>query len=50
MNYIDDVSVTLRRMLVFIPTLSAEERTRIYNHLQASKPSVEDIARALEAE
>ena len=50
MNYIDDVSVTLRRMLVFIPTLSAEERTRIYNHLRASKPNVEDIAKALEAE
>lgn len=50
MNYIDDVSVTLRRVLAFVPTLSAEERARVYEHLQHSKPSVQDIAAALEAE
>ena len=50
MNYIDDVAVTLRRMLAFIPTLSAEERTRVNEHLQNSKPSVEDVAKALTAE
>jgi hypothetical protein len=50
MNYIDDVSVTLRRMLVFIPTLTAEERARVFDHLRASKPSVDDITKALEAE
>lgn len=49
MNYIDDVSVTLRRMLAFIPTLSAEERARVHEHLRQSKPSVEDIVGALEA-
>lgn len=50
MNYIDDVSVTLRRMLAFIPTLNAEERARVYEHLRQSKPSVEDIVAALEAD
>lgn len=50
MNYIDDVSVTLRRVLAFVPTLSAEERARVYNHLRASKPSLNDVAQALEAE
>jgi hypothetical protein len=50
MNYIDDVSVTLRRVLAFIPTLSPEERTRVYNHLRAAKPSLDDVAQALEAE
>ncbi len=50
MNYIDDVSVTLRRVLAFVPTLSPEERVRVYNHLRASKPSVDDVAKALEAE
>ncbi len=50
MNYIDDVSVTLRRMLAFIPTLSAEERARVHEHLRHSKPSVEDVASALESE
>ena len=50
MNYIDDVSVTLRRMLAFIPTLSPEERARIHEHLRQSKPSVEDVVNALDAE
>jgi len=50
MNYIDDVSVTLRRMLVFVPTLTVEERARVYDHLRASKPSVDDVINALEAE
>ena len=50
MNYIDDVSVTLRRMLAYIPTLSTEERARVYEHLRHAKPSVKDVAEALEAE
>ena len=50
MNYIDDVSVTLRRMLAYIPTLTPEERSRVYEHLRHSKPSVDDITKALESE
>jgi hypothetical protein len=50
MNYIDDVSVTLRRVLAFIPTLSAEERARVSEHLRASKPNANDVEKALEAE
>jgi hypothetical protein len=50
MNYIDDVSVTLRRVLAFIPTLTPEERARVYNHLRAAKPSLNDVSQALEAE
>jgi hypothetical protein len=50
MNYIDDVSVTLRRVLAFVPTLTPEERARVYEHLRHSKPSVDDVANALEAE
>jgi len=47
MNYIDDVAVTLRRVLAFIPTLSVDERARIHEHLQHSKPNVEDVVKAL---
>ena len=47
MNYIDDVAVTLRRMLAFIPTLSPDERARVHEHLRQSKPSVDDIVKAL---
>ena len=50
MNYIDDVSVTLRRVLAFVPTLSPEERRRVSEHLQQAKPSAEDVARALQSE
>ena len=46
MNYIDDVAVTLRRVLAFIPTLSVDERARIHEHLQHSKPNVEDVVKA----
>jgi len=47
MNYIDDVAVTLRRVLAFVPTLSPEERARVCDHLKRSKPSVDDVAKAL---
>ncbi len=47
MNYIDDVAVTLRRMLALVPTLTPEERARVAEHLQNSKPNAEDVAKAL---
>jgi hypothetical protein len=50
MNYIDDVAVTLRRVLAFAPTLSAEERVRVAEHLVRSKPSAEEVLKALNAE
>jgi hypothetical protein len=49
MNYIDDVAVTLRRMLALVPTLTPEERARIAEHLQNSKPNADDVAKALAA-
>jgi hypothetical protein len=50
MNYIDDVAVTLRRVLATIPTLTAEERARVAEHLLQAKPNAEDVAHALAAE
>jgi len=49
MNYIDDVAVTLRRILAAVPTLSAEERTRIAEHLLQAHPSAQEVANALAA-
>jgi hypothetical protein len=49
MNYIDDVAVTLRRILATVPVLSAEERARVAEHLQNSSPNAEDVTRALAA-
>jgi hypothetical protein len=47
MNYIDDVAVTLRRVLAAAPTLSAEERAIVSEHLLRSRPSAEEVATAL---
>jgi hypothetical protein len=47
MNYIDDVAVTLRRVLAFVPTLTPEERARVHEHLKQSRPNADDIAKAL---
>jgi hypothetical protein len=47
MNYIDDVAVTLRRILATVPTLSAEERLRVSEHLMHSSPSAEEVQTAL---
>jgi hypothetical protein len=49
MNYVDDVAVTLRRILALVPTLSPEERARVATHLEHSKPNAEDVAKALTA-
>ncbi len=47
MNDIDDVAVTLRRVMALAPTLTAEERTRVSEHLKQSKPNAEDVAQSL---
>jgi phosphoserine phosphatase len=50
MNYIDDVAVTLRRVLATIPTLTADERARVAEHLLQARPNAEDVAQALKAD
>jgi hypothetical protein len=47
MNYIDDISVTLRRILSLSPTLSADERKRVSEYLKASSPNTEEAMAAL---
>jgi hypothetical protein len=49
MNYIDDVAVTLRRVLATIPTLTPEERAKVAEHMLQARPSAEDVAEALAA-
>jgi hypothetical protein len=47
MNYIDDVAVTLRRILSTIPILTPEERARVAEHLINTRPNAQDVAEAL---
>ena len=49
MNYIDDVAVTLRRILATVPSLSAEDRAKVADHLQQSHPNAADVLSALQA-
>ncbi len=47
MNYVDDVSTTLRRILSLVPTLTTEERQRVSEYLNRSTPNVESVTKAL---
>jgi hypothetical protein len=47
MNYVDDVAVTLRRILALIPSLTPEERQRVSEYMTQSKPAVETVQAAL---
>jgi len=47
MNLIDDVAVTLRRVLAAAPTLTQEERARVAEHLTQTRPNAEDVIAAL---
>jgi hypothetical protein len=49
MNYVDDISVTLRRILTVLPQLTEEERTRIADHIKQAEPSYESVVSALSA-
>lgn len=49
MNYVDDISVTLRRILATLPSLTEEERTRVAEHIKGSDPSFESVITALSA-
>ena len=47
MNYIDDVTVTLRRVMAAVPTLPAEERAKVAEHLFQAHPNTQEVAEAL---
>lgn len=49
MNYVDDVSTTLRRILSLVPTLTPEERRRVSEYLSHANPGVEAVLKALNA-
>jgi hypothetical protein len=49
MNYVDDIATTVRRILITIPALSAEDRQRVLDHVRATEPSHESLIAALES-
>jgi hypothetical protein len=49
MNYVDDISVTLRRILSVLPSLTAEERERVATHIRQADPSYDSVVAAFTA-
>lgn len=49
MNYVDDISVTLRRILSVLPVLTDEERARVAAHIKQAEPSYDSVLTALTA-
>lgn len=47
MNYVDDISVTLRRILSVLPLLTTEEKQRVAEYIKQSDPSIESVLGAL---
>ena len=48
MNYVDDISVTLRRILTVLPSLTEEERQRVSDHIKKADPSYDSVLQALQ--
>lgn len=48
MNYVDDITATLRRICIYIPSMSPEERKRLAEALRGAANSVNTAIADLE--
>jgi hypothetical protein len=48
MNYVDDITATLRRILIAIPSMTADERQRLAEHLRAAGAAIDEAIADLE--
>ena len=48
MNYVDDISATLRRVSSSIPTMTTEERARLAEYIRKSDPNYDDVLKQLD--
>ena len=48
MNYVDDISTTLRRIAANIPFMTDEERKRLADYMRTSEPSYPKMIETLE--
>jgi hypothetical protein len=48
MNYVDDITATLRRLCLYIPSMNAEERKRLAEYLRAAGSALNDALKDLE--
>jgi hypothetical protein len=50
MNYVDDITTTLRRICISIPAMNTEERKRLADSLRAAGGALNDAITDLEKE
>ena len=43
MNYVEDITTTLRRISAFVPTLEVEERKRLAEALRVADTNLNDV-------
>ena len=48
MNYVDDISTTLRRIIANIPMMTEEERKRVADYMRKVEPNYNNIIERLE--
>lgn len=48
MNYVDDISATLRRITSQIATMTEEERKRLAEYMRKAEPNYEAVLQQLE--
>jgi hypothetical protein len=48
MNFVDDISTTLRRIIANIPMMSEEERKRVADYMRKVEPNYNTIIDRLE--
>jgi len=48
MNYVDDISTTLRRIVATIPAMDDEERKRLSDYMRKVQPSYDSVLQQLE--
>jgi len=48
MNYVDDITATLRRICIAIPSMTAEERKKLADHLRTAGSAISQAISDLE--
>jgi len=48
MNYVEDITTTLRRISAFVPTLEVEERKRLAEALRGAGTNLNDVITQLD--
>ncbi len=47
MNYVDDISATLRRIVANIPMMNDDEKSRLADYMKAAKPNMNSVLEML---